>query len=235
MMWYWQRLLVLVCLIANLAQAYTADDVFKEFKQAYEKSKNFTAEFEETTIRNSNKGVAKGRISFSKPNLLRQEYVSQENPDNVVQLIVLDGNFSWSYTPFLNQINRMRMGDSRQKELIPGIGISLEGTEKNYNIELVLDEAAHKKGVYQLKLTPKPHLVVKSEGGLVVEEVLEIWIDTKDWLPVKFGYRSETESGDKMSDVVALKNIKRNLKLNPKVFQFEVPKDAEIVDLTEEE
>jgi outer membrane lipoprotein-sorting protein len=38
-----------------------------------------------------------------------------------------------------------------------------------------------------------------------------------------------------MSAVVALKNIKRNLKLNPKVFQFEVPKDAEIVDLTEEE
>ena len=77
--------------------------------------------------------------------------------------------------------------------------------------------------------------MVKSEGRLVVEEVLEIWIDTKDWLPVQFGYRSETESGDKMSAVVALKNIKRNLKLNPKVFQFEVPKDAEIVDLTEEE
>ena len=234
----WLYLFFLISLVINFdsAQAsYTSEEVFNQFKKAYEKSRNFAAEFEETTIRNTNKGVARGHISFSKPNLLRQEYVNQENPDDIVQLIVLDGEFSWAYTPFLNQVNRMKMGNPRQKELIPGIGISLEGTEKNYHVLLVLDEAAQKKDIYQLELKPKPHLVVKSEDGSSVNETLEIWISAKDWLPVQFGYRSSNQQGDKMSVIVALKNIRRDRKISAKTFQFELPKNVELVDLTEEE
>ena len=165
-------LLISVQMNISFVHAYTAEEVFDQFKLAYEKSVNFAADFEETTIRNTNKGIARGRISFSKPNLLRQEYVSQEDPDNIVQLIILDGKFSWSYTPFLNQVNRMKIEDPKQKELIPGIGISLEGTEQNYQINLVLDEAAQKKDIYQLELKPKPHLIAKNDDGSSVSEVL---------------------------------------------------------------
>ena len=229
-------LLLFISVLMNISfvHAYTAEEVFDQFKLAYEKSVNFAADFEETTIRNTNKGIARGRISFSKPNLLRQEYVSQEDPDNIVQLIILDGKFSWSYTPFLNQVNRMKIEDPKQKELIPGIGISLEGTEQNYQINLVLDEAAQKKDIYQLELKPKPHLIAKNDDGSSVSEVLEIWISAKDWLPVQFGYRSSNQQGDKMSVIVALKNIRRNKSMPAKAFRFEMPENVELVDLTEE-
>ena len=75
--------------------ADTIENVFQNFKAAYEKSKNFSAEFEETTLRAGNRSTARGRLMFSKPNLLRKKYVSHRDPTQLAQLIVLDGEYSW--------------------------------------------------------------------------------------------------------------------------------------------
>ena len=50
-------LLVSVQMNISFVHAYTAEEVFDRFKLAYEKSVNFAADFEETTIRNTNKGI----------------------------------------------------------------------------------------------------------------------------------------------------------------------------------
>ena len=83
-------------------------------------------------------------------------------------------------------------------------------------------------------MKPKPHLIAKNDDGSSVSEVLEIWISAKDWLPVQFGYRSSNQQGDKMSVIVALKNIRRNKNIPAQAFRFEMPDDVELVDLTEE-
>ncbi|SVB08446.1 uncharacterized protein METZ01_LOCUS161300, partial [marine metagenome] len=59
--------------------AQTASQVLENFKEEYRKSKNFTADFVETTIHGTNKGTSNGQLSFSKPNLLRQDYFNQED------------------------------------------------------------------------------------------------------------------------------------------------------------
>ena len=87
--------IILSGLFINRAHPQTADEIFQNFKTAYEKSENFSANFEETTLFADNKSVARGRFIFRKPNLLRKEYVDRKDTSKVVQLTVLDGEYGW--------------------------------------------------------------------------------------------------------------------------------------------
>lgn len=226
----------LFCLmfVTNSAVAITVDEIYRNFKAAYEQTKNFSADFEQTTHYQNQRSIAKGKLIFGKPNLLRQEYFDTANPEQLSQLIILDGKTSWSYTPWLNQVTKT---ESKGKELLPGIGKSLEDLPKNYNMELVEDEIANPKGIYRLKLSPK-QIRQKStrqeprsptEQGVPLPEIIEIWIQSKDWVPVQFSY--ENQAND-MLIITALKNVKLNQKLDDSTFKFTVPKDAEVINIS---
>ena len=144
-------------LFANNAHPQTVDEIFQNFKTAYEKSNNFSANFEETTLFANQISVARGRFIFGKPNLPRKEYVDKKDAAKVVQLTVLDGEYGWTYTPILNQVNKMKWNNPERRELLLGIGASLEDVQKNYNMALTPDEFANPKGVHQIELTPKIH------------------------------------------------------------------------------
>ncbi len=211
--------------------AYTVDEIFQNFKAAYDTSENFSANFEETTLFADKRNVARGRLVFGKPNLFRKEYVDRRDASKVVQLTILDGEYGWTYTPLLNQVNKMKWDQERQ-ELVPGIGASLGDVKKNYDMALIPDEVANPKGVYQIRLTPKPHLVrdeVRDKG----KETIEIWVKAGEWLPVQFGYVTELTDGTSQSIIVALTQIERDKPLAPELFKFVVPKDAEVIDLSE--
>ena len=215
-------------LFINNAHPQTVDEIFQNFKMAYEKSNNFSANFEETTLFANKKSVARGRFIFGKPNLLRKEYVGKKDDAKVVQLTVLDGEYGWTYTPILNQVNKMKWNNPERRELLPGIGASLEDVQKNYDMALIPDEFANPKGVHQIELTPKIHMVSTN-----AKETLQIWVKSDEWLPVQFGYKTEFEDGTRQSVIVALKQIERDKELAPDLFKFVVPKDAEVIDLSE--
>ena len=216
--------------------AYTVDEIFHKFKAAYETSKNFSAEFEETTLQDGNKRITSGRLVFSKPNLLRKEYLSRGDPSQIGQLIILDGDYSWTYTPMLNQVNKMRWNNPNRDELLPGIGASLEDVQKNYDMSLIPDPTANKKGVYQIELTPKPHMLSQSaDEPTPPREILEVWVQSSDWLPVQFGYKSEKEDAIALSVTVSLKKIRRDEKIAPDTFKFVIPDDVEVIDLSSDE
>ena len=206
----------------------TVDEIFQNFKTAYEASENFSANFEETTLFANRKSVARGRFIFGKPNLLRKEYTDKKDTSKVVQLTVLDGEYGWTYTPILNQVNKMKWNNPERRELLPGIGASLEDVQKNYSMALIPDEFANPKGVHQIELTPKIHMVNAN-----AKETLQIWVKSGEWLPVQFGYKTESEDGTRQSIIVALTQIERDKKLAPDLFKFVVPKDAEVIDLSE--
>ena len=206
----------------------TVDEIFQNFKTAYEKSENFSANFEETTLFANKKSVARGRFIFGKPNLLRKEYIDKKDASKVVQLTILDGEYGWTYTPMLNQVNKMKWNNPERRELLPGIGASLEDVQKNYNMALIPDEFANQKGVHQIELTPKIHMVSTN-----AKETLQIWVKSDEWLPVQFGYKTEFEDGTRQSVIVTLTQIERDKKLAPNLFKFVVPKDAEVIDLSE--
>ena len=223
-------LLSLLCV--NRAYPQTVDEIFQNFKTAYEKSDNFSANFEETTLLANRKSVARGRFIFGKPNLLRKEYVDRKDASKVVQVTVLDGEYAWTYTPVLNQVNKMKWNNPERRELLPGIGASLEDVQINYDMVLVPDEFANPKGVHRIELTPKKdpkdHLMNAN-----VKEKLLIWVKSNEWLPVQFGYESELEDGTRQSVIVALTEIKRDTELAPDLFKFVVPEDAEVINLSE--
>ena len=215
-------------LCANPAYPQSVDEIFQNFKTAYEKSENFSANFEETTLFADKKSVARGRFIFRKPNLLRKEYVDRKDASKVVQLTVLDGEYGWTYTPILNQVNKMKWNNPGRRELLPGIGASLEDVQKNYDMALIPDEFANPKGVHQIELQPKRHMVSTN-----AKESLQIWVKSGEWLPVQFGYKTEFEDGTRQSVIVTLTQIERDKTLAPDLFRFVVPKDAEVIDLSE--
>ena len=228
-----QNLLLIVMslsvLFVSTASPQTVDEIFQNFKTAYEKSNNFSANFEETTLFANKKSVARGRFIFGKPNLLRKEYVDRKDASKVVQLTVLDGKYGWTYTPILNQVNKMKWTNPERRELLPGIGASLEDVQKNYDMALIPDEFANPKGVHQIELSPKKHMVSTN-----AKETLLIWVKSGEWLPVQFGYKTEFEDGTRQSVIVTLTQIERDKELAPDLFKFVVPKDAEVIDLSED-
>ena len=231
-----KRLYILTFLLAitvNNGTADTIENVFQNFKAAYEKSKNFSADFEETTLQAGNKSIARGRLMFSKPNLLRKEYVSHKNPTQLAQLIVLDGEYSWAYTPLLNQVNKMKWGRSNRKELWPGLGASLDEAAQKFNMELVPDEAANPKGIYRIKLTPKAQMPPDIEAN-IPREIIEIWVKSDEWLPVQLGYQSESNQEGNISVIVAFANIQRDIEMDTELFKFVIPDGVEIIDLSAE-
>jgi outer membrane lipoprotein-sorting protein len=228
--------------VVNSAVAITVDEVYRNFKAAYERTENFSADFEQTTHYQNQRSIAKGKLIFGKPNLLRQEYFDNVNPEQLSQLIILDGKTSWSYTPWLNQVTKT---EAKGKELLPGIGKSLEDLPKNYIMELVEDEIANPKGIYRVKLSPK-QITPKStqqesrssarqeprtptEQGVPLPEIIEVWIQSKDWVPVQFSYKNQANN---MLIITALKNMKLNQKLDESTFKFTVPKDAEVINIS---
>jgi outer membrane lipoprotein-sorting protein len=212
--------------MATSAIAITVDEIYRNFKTAYEQAENFSADFEQTTHYQNQRSIAKGKLTFGKPNLLRQEYFDNTNPEELSQLIILDGKTSWSYTPWLNQVTKTA---SKGKELLPGIGKSLEDLPKNYNMELVEDEIANPKGIYRVKLSPKQIAPQSTEPGAALPEIIEVWMQAKDWAPVQFSYKNQAND---MLIVTALKNVKLNQKLDESTFKFTVPKDAEVINIS---
>ena len=223
---------LLSLLFVNSAYSQDVDEIFQNFKTAYEKSDNFSANFEETTLLSNRKSVARGQFTFGKPNLLRKEYVDRKDASKVVQITVLDGEYAWTYTPVLNQVNKMKWNNPERRELLPGIGASLEDVQINYDMVLVPDEFANPKGVHRIELTPKKdpkdHLMNAN-----VKEKLLIWVKSDEWLPVQVGYESELEDGTRQSVIVAFTEIKRDTELAPDLFKFVVPEDAEVINLSE--
>jgi len=213
--------------VANLAFAMTADEIYRNFKNTYEQTENFSADFEQTTHYQNQRSITKGKLFFGKPNLLRQEYFDKDDPEEIAQLIILDGKTSWSYTPWLSQVTKT---EAKGKELLPGIGKSLENLPKNYNMELVEDEIANPKGVYRLKLSPKQIITPKSnKQNSPLPEIIEVWIQSKDWAPVQFSYKDQSND---MLIVTALKNVKLNEKLDESTFKFTVPKGIEVINIS---
>lgn len=229
-------LIILSLCFVNIGYTYTVDEVFNNFKAVYEKCQNFSADFEETGLYKTRKSVSYGRFTFGIPNLLHMEYVSPKNHDIVIKKVVLDGKHVWSYVPLLNEVNKQKMQNPNKREILPGTGASLEDLSKNWDMKLVPDEAANPKGVHLMKLSPKPGLINRKSKnvnrGEDIKEQIEIWVKEGEWFPVQFGYITLFPDGSRRSVIIKLSNIKRDQKLPPKKFNFVVPKDAEVIDLS---
>ncbi len=217
-------LLLMVTLMSGMASAETAEDVFDQFRLTYEKNENFFAEFEQTTFQQNYKTITQGKLYFAKPNLLRMEYFDKDNPKQLTQSIVLDGKHAWSYTPVLNQVNKsVQTQQGGGTGILPGLGASFEYLKQRYALELVEDEAAAKKNVYRLALSPKESFEFK--------EIIEIWVRQQDWLPIQFSYQTVGQPNGDLTMITSLRHIKVNQQLPDDIFRFAIPEGAEVISI----
>ena len=78
-----------------------------------------------------------------------------------MKTIVLDGVYTWSYTPLLNEVNKQKIQNPQRREILPGTGATLEELSNNWNMKLVPDEAANAKGIYQMQFDSETQSVQK--------------------------------------------------------------------------
>lgn len=213
-----------IMLIAvNTALTVDANEILKNFRTEYKKTKNFTANFEQTTFVAGKKRVANGKLIYQKPNLLRQEFFNTSKPQDMTQLIVSDGKIVYSYTPLIKQVTKQILSSKKKDvELIPGFGESLEGIEKNYELKIIKDDLAEKQGIYLIELTPKRSSVDSS----IFFDVLQVWIRYQDSMPVQFMYK---DNKNETTFILSFKDIKINEKIDESVFKFKIPDDAQVI------
>jgi chaperone LolA len=218
-------LLLSPLLILDTVSAITVEEIVASFKKKYKETNNFSADFEQTTFVAGQKRVARGKLNFQKPNLLRQRYADPNNPENMTQLIVSDGETVWAYTPLINQVTKQELAqDESRLELLPGFGQSLENVYKNYSLSLAEDKLAEKQGIRVVELTP----INSDESVDSVFDVLQIWIREKDSTPVQFMYK---DGKNQITLVMSFKNVKTNEKLDDSTFKFEVPKGVQVITI----
>jgi chaperone LolA len=207
-------------MIASHVFAADADDIYGKFKKAYKNMKNFSADFEQTTLVAGKKRTAVGKITFQKPNLLRQEYFESASSQKVTQLIISDGKTLLSYTPMIKQVTKQDFG--KNEELFPGFGQALDDVKKNYNLQLVKDEPAEKKGVHCIELTPK-----KQEEAPMFDAI-QVWVRDEDSIPVQVMYRDDKNQA---TFFFTFQNIKLNDKLDDSVFKFTIPTGVQVITI----
>ena len=205
-------------MIVNSVFAIDAEEIAGKFKKAYKNMKNFSSDFEQTTLVGGKKRTAVGKLTFQKPNMVRQEYYESPSSKKVSQLIVSDGKSLVSYTPMIKQATKQEIG--KNEEILPGFGQSLENFEKNYNLKLIKDELAEKKGVHCIELTPK-----KTEETLIFDAI-QIWVRDEDSIPVQIMYK---DVKNEATFFFSFKNIKLNDKLDDSVFKFTIPTGIQVI------
>ena len=219
--------LFLILVISNAISASTIDEVVRNFREKYEKTNNFSADFEEITIVAGRKHVAIDSVSFQKPNLLRKKNVDPSKPDQTTQLIVSDGQTLWSYTPLIKQVTRQKLQGGDNMELLPGFGRSMENIEKNYSLGFVADELAEKQGVHVVELVPGNG----DESSDTTFDAMQVWMRDKDSVPVQFMYKSKK---NEMTYILSFKKIKLNENLDESTFRFEVPAGVQVITVPDQ-
>ena len=227
---FFTLILLSFILLVNTAFAITVEDIYNNFSKFYNRSKNFSADFEEITHIQNTRRTAKGKIIFAKPNLLRQEYIDPSNPKQFLSLLILDGKMSWNYVPIAYQVTKSKV---EGKELLPGIGQPLEKFRENFGLELIKDEAAEKEGIYHIGLSIKENKMdAKSNAAQQTKPPtveIEIWLRAKDYVPIQFSYKNEANN---MLYITSFKNVKLKQKLDKSTFKMEIPDGVEVINIS---
>lgn len=199
--------MALLVLLAGTSFALTGQEVLSELQKRYRKLKSFSAEFT-YTFRWKLVGEERqeeGKVFFRKPNLFRIETPQR--------LVVCDGEVVWNYTPAAGQVLVTNYGD---RNLSPTLEELISDYLEGYVPYYIRPDSLSGRRCHLIKLVPKD-----PEEGMEVF----IWVDG-EWVVRKISYSDEIGN----ETTYLLRKVKINPKLK-KIFNFEVPKGVEVVDL----
>ncbi|HGJ65252.1 TPA: outer membrane lipoprotein carrier protein LolA [bacterium] len=207
----------MMLILVGFTHAIDADEIIKKFTKVYKNMKNFTADFEYTTLVAGKKRVSFGKITFQKPNLLRQEYFEDKDSNKVTQLIVSNGKELISYTPMIKQVTKQ---DISENEIFLVLGQSFERIDKDYNVKLLKDELAEKKNIHLIELIPK------KKDNSAMFDTIQVWVKDEDSIPTQVMYK---DNKNEATFFFSFENVKINNKLDKSVFEFQIPNGVQVI------
>ncbi|MBI3582551.1 MAG: outer membrane lipoprotein chaperone LolA [Nitrospinae bacterium] len=204
---------IIILLFADTSHSLTLDEVINRVQERYEKTRNFQADFTQTSILKTvkQKQISKGKVFIRKPGMMRWEYKEPE-----AQFIISDSKTIWFYVPSDKQVmisNVASDSDSHSPNTFLAGSGKLRDT---FNIEFE-NEGEMSQSQYLLRLIPK-----KSQPNMTK---LVIGVNSEN-------FRIEMSSiydiyGNQT--IVSFSNIEINKELSEGIFHFEVPQGVRVV------
>ena len=187
-----------------------AREIIDRVQEKYKNLKSLQAEFQQTytwELAGETQSV-EGTIYLTAANQYRIETGEQ--------LVITDGKTVWSYTPSDNHVIIDLLKNTQDNQLPKDLFLQ-------YAREFVPDFKGEEQieGAKTFLLELKP----KDDESLITS--MKVWIDSKTWFTRKI---EQVDLNDNRNTYL-VRNIQENPQLDPQLFQFALPRDAEIVDL----
>ncbi len=207
-------LLAVILLGSSVWAGNDLDSILKKMDKRQRGMKDLKASFTQEKILEllEEKLISQGKMKYRKPDRMSWEYFE---PDPL--LMIIKGKRMWLYYPDMKVAEKYdleRAGETLG--LFVGFGKSMEYLKKNYQISLL----EKKKDFYSLELIPKREEELRYLSKIV------LWIDTKEYWPVKT--KIYEPNGD--TTLIEFRNIELNTKIPDSEFEFKVPKGVEVVE-----
>ncbi|HIH92679.1 TPA: outer membrane lipoprotein-sorting protein [Methanosarcina acetivorans] len=170
-------------------------------------------------------------IMYKKPGMMKT-HSKNIGGGGSEQLTVSDGEFSWSYTPGINTVSKVKLPEYEEQtksDYMSVIEYFLNQTE----VTLLREEELAGRSVYLLEAVPKLGGGEATEDDEDEDEELspgptKIWVDKELWMPLK--YETYDSKGNLIQKTEIL-DLKINTGIPDSEFEFEVPEGAEVITM----
>jgi outer membrane lipoprotein-sorting protein len=204
------------------AAEVTLDDVLERMSKRGSKIVSFRADIVQkkwTEILEEFDAGESGSLRFLKKNdqLFLRKDIDEPQPNH---LLIADGEVVF-YQPKIKQAQKYQLGNNKNKAefLLLGFGTSREALDEAYEMRLLGEGEVAGKKTYNLELIPK------SDQVSAYFSRIELWVDSKMWLPVQQKLMEPTE--DYL--MVTFSGIEINPKLSKGDFELKIPKNVKVV------
>ncbi len=200
----------------NIVFAMDIDELAEHINDKYEKIEDLKADFIQIQYiaMLDDDMESSGQLKLKKPNKILLAY----DPP-VEALTISNGTIMWMYVPANEQVLQSKVRDDNDPAMF--INGMIFNYNTDYNAKFLDDENIDKFACYHLEMYPK------EENGYF--ERLEIWVDKEEYLTRKI--LVETPDGTTIKYI--LQNIEINTNIGDEVFEFEVPKGVEVINIDE--
>jgi outer membrane lipoprotein carrier protein len=213
------KLLVALVAVATLggapiwaADGGGAEAIVDNLQKNYDSTADFTADFrQETEVKNLNRTLkASGKLSFKRPGKMLWLY---DEPKN--QFVVADGNHLYFYQPDQNQVIKSPLKNAFRGDIPLSFLLGLGNLKKDFNATLKASEANQNV----LRLEPK------GEAGGYSEILIGVSKPAADilWVSVRDAANNLT--------TLRFSNMRKGVGLKDSLFQIQLPKGADVVEL----
>ena len=197
---------------SRAGETNAADAVVDSLQKNYDATTDFVADFrQETEVKNLNRTLkASGKLSFKRPGKMHWLY---EEPKG--QFVLADGKHLYFYQPEQNQVIKSPLKNAFRGDIPLSFLLGLGNLKKDFNATLKASE----ENQHVLRLEPK------GEAGGYSEILLGVSKASSDilWVSVRDAANNLT--------TLRFSNMRKGVGLKDNLFQVQIPKGADVVEL----